>query len=138
MLLITLLIKTMNSDNFPINNIRLPTSATLKKYGLSADDYVSIWERQKGECPICERKFDEKVRAVIDHLHVPRYKKMSPDRRKKFVRGLVCIYDNRRMLPKGMTLQKAKNIVLYLQLFRDADILSELALKAEQSSQTTR
>lgn len=107
----------MKLSNLSTNKIRLPTKATLRKYGLSQDDFVHLWERQQGQCPICHRLFDEKVRAVIDHLHAPRWKKMPPDKRKRYVRGLLCLYDNRRMLPKGMTLQRARNIVLYLEKF---------------------
>lgn len=102
----------------------MPTKATLRKYGLTEDDYAHLLEKQMNRCPICEREFSDKVRPVIDHVHVPKYKKKSPDERKKFVRGLLCIYDNRRMLPKGMTLQRARNIVAYLEKF-ERSIYSE-------------
>lgn len=109
-----------------------PSKTTLKKYGLSAEDWLQIYNSQSGKCPICCREFDEKVRPCIDHLHVPRYKKLKPIDRKKYVRGLLCIYDNRRILPKGMTLQRAENIVLYLRGFEKR----LTSLEVDKSSQS--
>lgn len=93
----------------------LPTKATLKKYGLTSYDWAVIYNSQNGCCPICGREFSEKVQPVIDHFHVPRYKTRKD--KKKWVRGLLCRYDNQRMLPKGMNLIRARNIVVYLEGF---------------------
>lgn len=95
-----------------------PAPSTLKRYGLTLEDWMTLYERQEHRCPICGRLFDETVKPCIDHLHVPRWKKLKPEERKKYVRGLLCIYDNQRILPKGMTLQKAMNLVVYLQEFQ--------------------
>lgn len=100
--------------------VKLPTPATLRKYGLTESDYVSLWDEQGGCCPLCGRAFSDEVRPVIDHLHVRLWKRMPSDKRKKFVRGLLCIYDNRRMLPKGMTLEKAERVVAYLKRFKES------------------
>jgi len=95
----------------------LPSMTTLRKYGLGAMEYAEIWNRQGGRCPICKREFDNKVRPVIDHKHIPNYKRKSPEIRRRYVRGLVCAYCNFRVLPKSITLDKARNIVHYLTLF---------------------
>lgn len=97
--------------------MNLPSQATLKRYGLTILEWSQLYERQEHRCPICQRIFDEKVRPCIDHQHVPHWKKMKPEQRKKFVRGLLCLWCNQRMLPKGMTRQRAMNLVAYLEKF---------------------
>lgn len=94
--------------------IKAPSKVTLKKYGLSEQEWLSIFDAQGRKCLICEQT-DKKW--VIDHAHVKGFKKMSLEDRKKYVRGILCTYCNFRMLPKGMNLQKAKNIVSYLETF---------------------
>jgi len=44
---------------------------------------------------------------------------MKPEERRKWVRGIVCAYDNQRVLVKGINLEKAKNIVKYLEDFEE-------------------
>lgn len=94
--------------------MKLPRPATLKKYGLSNEDWIELVQLQNGVCPICERPL---VKPVVDHLHARNWKRMPAEKRKKFIRGVPCNYCNRRRLARGMTLQIARNIVAYLERF---------------------
>jgi len=84
---------------------------------MNLKDWENLYESQGGKCVICDRNFDEKIRPCIDHLHVKGYKKLSFEKRKKWVRGLLCLYCNRRLVPKGMTANRAYNIYKYLKEF---------------------
>lgn len=103
-------------------NRAIPLPKTLAKYGLTEKDFLAILESQNGICPICHKipnpsKRDGKIRFVIDHYHAKGYAKLPPEKRKAYVRGLVCWYDNRYFLSKGITAEKAKNITTYLEEF---------------------
>lgn len=94
-----------------------PSLPTLKKYGLTLMEWQSLYQHLKGKCPICERPFDDKVRPCVDHLHVKRYKKLRPEQKRKYVRGILCVYCNRRLVAKGMTTRRAYNVYEYLRKF---------------------
>jgi PHP family Zn ribbon phosphoesterase len=94
--------------------IYTPSKATLKKYGLTLADWQEIYSLQTGICPICKRPL---LKPVVDHLHIRNWKKMKPEKRKQYVRGIPCNYCNRRRLSRGMTLEIARNIVEYLERF---------------------
>lgn len=103
-------------------NRAIPLPKTLAKYGLTEKDFLAILESQNGLCPICGRvpnpsKRDGKIRFVIDHHHAKGFSKMSPENRKKQVRGLTCWTCNRYFLYRGITKEKAKNIIVYLEDF---------------------
>ncbi len=97
--------------------IREASEATLKKYGLTRDEWRAIWVEQGMKCPICEKtpKTQTPVEFNIDHQHVRGWKKMSPEEKKKYVRGIVCGWCNRSYLAKGMTIKKAKLMSAYLE-----------------------
>jgi len=104
--------------------IAYPSPGTLNKYGLTLDDFKRILEKQGGVCPICNKvpnpsKRDGKIRWVIDHYHVKGWKKMPPEKRKLYVRGICCWYCNRWYTAKGITIEKAQNIVMYLNRFAE-------------------
>lgn len=91
-----------------------PRPTTLKKYGLSLEDFIELANLQGNVCPICKRVLEK---PVIDHFHARGWKKMRPERRKLYVRGICCNYCNRRRIAKGMSLDIAQNIVDYLQRY---------------------
>ena len=99
------------------SNVHLPSKATLKKYGLSAAEWTSILRRQGYKCPICN-KVPSSGRFVTDHEHVRGYKKMKPEEKKQYIRGLCCQHCNRWYLAKGISIEKAQNIVKYLQNYQ--------------------
>jgi hypothetical protein len=101
------------------SQLRAPTNATLKEVWHDLGNVVhSYLDLQDGKCPICQREFTNELRPCIDHEHVRGYKKMKQENKRRFVRGLVCNYDNRRRIPtnsKGITATEiAFNVYQYL------------------------
>jgi len=94
-------------------NIKMPTKPTLAKYGLSEHEFRLIWLRQGSVCPICS-KVPSTGRTNIDHFHIKGWKKLPPEQRKLYVRGVLCWFCNKQYLSRGITLEKARNIVKYL------------------------
>ena len=90
-----------------------PTDETLEKYGLSRLDFKMLLESQNGVCPVCE-KVPTTGRWYIDHEHVKGWKKLPAEKRKLYVRGVLCYFCNRFYLAKAMTAVKANNIIKYL------------------------
>jgi hypothetical protein len=97
----------------------VPSLATLKKYGLSLIEWEArrIW--QKDACAIC-KKLPKTGRLCIDHEHVKGWKKMPPEQRVKYVRGLLCWVCNHYYCGRGITVGKAKNLVSYLEGYENA------------------
>lgn len=106
--------------------IKAPSRQTLKKYGLDLTDWLILVEDSNLVCPICKRRFGEiygnskrPLMPVIDHVHIRNFKRMKPEKRRMFVRGLPCNYCNRRRLGRGMDLKIARNIVTYLERYEN-------------------
>ena len=91
-----------------------PSRATLKKYGLSAAQWLAILESQGGVCAIC-RKVPASGHWVTDHQHVPGFKKLAL--RSPYVRGIVCSFCNSHVVGRFVTLAKARNVVAYLEAY---------------------
>ena len=96
--------------------IKVPSKATLRKYGLTLEDWQRRLNDQGGVCFICEKEPPSGI-LCVDHFHVKGWKKMAPEKRKQYVRGLLCSYCNLRLLRKGWTLAKLKRAVLYVEKF---------------------
>lgn len=96
--------------------LKVPTAATLKKYGLDVESWRRIADAQNNVCFVCQ-KVPPSGRLHIDHNHVRGWKAMPPHERRKFVRGLLCSHDNRRHLQRGMTVEKAQRIIKYLERY---------------------
>jgi hypothetical protein len=92
------------------------TPATLKRYGMTMSDFYAMLHRQRGLCPICYR-VPSTGRWCIDHKHVNGWRKMKPEKRRLYVRGIVCWFCNRWYLAKGITCAKALAIAAYLEDF---------------------
>jgi len=101
---------------------QVPSIVTLRKYGMTEQDYTDRLYAQNFQCPICERspirKTDGYMHLVVDHFHARGYKKMSPDDRRWYVRGLVCITCNRYLVNKNVTIAKAEKAIEYLRDFQ--------------------
>lgn len=96
--------------------ILTPTKTTLKKYGLSEQEWKAYLDFQGGVCAVCKKE-PTKGRLCIDHEHVKLWKKMPPDQRKQFVRGLLCWVCNSHYLFRGITIERSQNVTLYLQQY---------------------
>lgn len=67
-------------------------AADLKsKYGLNLDKFAELLAAQGGRCDIC-RTMEPGGRGgwKVDHKHVEGYKDLSPEEKRKLVRGLLC------------------------------------------------
>lgn len=100
-----------------------PTQATLRKYGGTPELWWEVLVRQGGVCPICGKvptpnATTGKVRFVIDHEHVRGWKKMPPELRWQYVRGITCWFCNGTYLGRAMNILKAQNVVTYLQAYK--------------------
>lgn len=58
-------------------------------------------------------------RLVIDHFHQKGWKKLPPEQRRLWIRGLICWYENHAYLGRGITVQKSRAITAYLERFED-------------------
>ena len=105
-------------EQSPDTSILTPSDATLKKYGLSVVEWRAIAEHQGNVCSIC-RILPVKRRLCIDHEHVRGWKKMPPAQRKLFVRGLLCWFCNHFYVGRAITIEKARNVVAYLEKYRE-------------------
>lgn len=93
-----------------MNGLKVPSKATLKKYGLSAEAWIAIARRQDFQCFICQ-KTPSSGRLNVDHEHVKGWKKMTPEKRRLYVRALLCFVCNHRVMTRGMSLDKALRVV---------------------------
>lgn len=108
--------------------MKAPSQSTLDKYGLSESDWVAIYERQGASCAVCKTPqlsrevFDKKTKKVktktsvfcIDHEHVKDYKKLPPEQRARYVRGLLCFWCNKCYVGRGITIEKSQNVTAFL------------------------
>lgn len=118
--------------------IRFPTPVTLKKYGLTLIDWLEILNRQNGVCAVCKRE-PTTGRLCVDHEHVRGFKNMSPENKRKHVRGLLCFVCNRYYVGRAITTEKSANVLLYLQDYemrKDAKPIndSDMCVAAHRSS----
>lgn len=114
-----------------------PSTDTLRRYGLTAADWLAICRRQGYVCPVCLKPFGDR-KLVTDHDHVAgfrarkrrRAKKakggvrkvitvrvMTPDERRRHVRGVLHAYCN-GLVRRWLTLERAESIVAYLKAHR--------------------
>jgi len=93
-----------------------PTKTTLQKYGLSLDEWQAMADAQGHRCYIC-RQEPSKGRLCVDHFHAKGWKKMPPEQRKLYVRALLCWTCNHYYMGRGITVEKAKNVVACLEAF---------------------
>lgn len=115
--------------------IRIPTPVTLKKYGMTSDDFVSLWNAQDGKCAICGNT-PSTGRLCIDHQHGIRgWKKLPNEKRKATVRGLLCWTCNRLIVGRGVTIERLEKALEYMKRFTSQaeDTQSPVFPKAAQS-----
>jgi hypothetical protein len=103
-------------DELP-NGVKAPTKATLSKYGLNLELWTEIMTRQGWCCAIC-KTVPSSGRLHIEHHHVKGWKKMPPEQRRLFIRGVACWNCNTQLLGRGLTIEKAKAVVLYMEEYK--------------------
>lgn len=92
----------------------MPTRATLLRYGLSAEEWQAMWDKYQGACHVC-LKVPSTGRLNVDHFHIPKWSKLPPEERKRWVRGLCCYTCNFKLLQKGVTIEKLERAAQYLR-----------------------
>lgn len=96
--------------------IVVPQVHTLKKYGLTVEDYLHILESQGNVCAVCGKPSGT-GKYYVDHFHAQGYKKMKAEKKKLYVRGVLCYMCNRFYVAKGITVDKARGVLNYLERF---------------------
>ncbi len=99
-------------------NAKVPSDKTLAKYGLSFAKWDRIATAQNDVCAVC-KKLPNSGRLVIDHEHAPKWSKMPPEKRRLYVRGLLCYFCNRYFLARGATVQKMLDAAEYLKQYQE-------------------
>lgn len=106
------------TNNLLYQPLPKPSRATLNKYGLSYTEWLDIYWKQQGKCAVCEKEFKVGQRINVDHVHVRGWKQMTPDKRKGYIRGLLCYTCNKFAAMRGVTPDKARNLWLYLRNYQ--------------------
>lgn len=97
-------------------NPRTPSRQTLRRYGITVEEWQGILDQQGGACGVCG-KVPESGTLHIDHEHVKNWKKMEPSDRKRFVRGLCCFTCNAKWVGRGATPTKLRAAAEYLEAY---------------------
>lgn len=98
--------------------LKVPTRATLKRYGLSLEEWERIANSQGRVCAICGGLPKSGSGILhIDHFHLKGWKKLKPNERKKEVRGLCCYRCNSQFLRRGLTAELSMKVSDYLNKF---------------------
>lgn len=100
-----------------------PAAQTLRTYGLTQDEWIALLQAQGWVCPICEQgndrpKTGKQALWNTDHEHVRGWAKMPPEQRKRYVRGILCFYCNRRVVGDRKDPEEAQRVADYLRAFR--------------------
>lgn len=98
--------------------LKTPTQSTLKRYGLSEEEWRKMADEQQEACFVCKQK-PTKGRLCIDHEHVKGWKKMPPEKRKLYVRGLLCFRCNTTFVGRGITIDRAHSVAVYLERYEE-------------------
>lgn len=96
--------------------VRVPTPATLRRYGITAEEWLEMLADQDWVCPICQKA---KVIWNVDHEHVPLWKKRPPSERCIFVRGILCAGCNYQVVHSHITAETAQRVADYLKKYEE-------------------
>ena len=96
----------------------LPSQSTLDKYGLTLDEWLGFIPEADGLriCVVCEKP-PRTGRFVVDHKHVPQWRMMPPEERKRYVRGVICTTCNHYILTRYGSPLKHRNAATYIEAF---------------------
>lgn len=99
-----------------------PSNKTLAKYGITRIEWLKLMEAQGWKCAVCL-----KTRATwnTDHEHVPGWAKRPPEERALYVRGILCWWCNRHIVPSNSGSEEAHRVYRYIAEYesrRDAAI----------------
>lgn len=100
-----------------------PSRQTLRKYGLTAEEWIAMWKATDGACHFCGKR-PKSGKLYVDHDHIRRWRYKKPEERKRHVRGLVDAWCNRWRIARN-DYASATQLTIYLEnhrrrLWRDA------------------
>ena len=93
---------------------RIPIQKTLNRYGITRRDWLYLLHIQGWKCGCCR-----KPRQLwnIDHEHVPRWSRLPPEERRKYVRGILCWRCNKTVVGSRLSAADGKAIYQYLKAY---------------------
>jgi hypothetical protein len=94
-----------------------PAPKTLEKYGLTLAGWLDLYARAGGLCEVCRGKTK---RLCVDHEHVKGWKKMAPEQRLGYVRGLLCWRCNVGIVGRSVTVSTLASALAYLSRYQAA------------------
>lgn len=94
--------------------IKIPAKSTLRIYGLNERAWLILFREQEWKCPICQKT---NAHWNIDHQHISGWKKMPPETRVLFVRGILCWSCNKNDAPSNLSAEKAYRLADYIQKY---------------------
>jgi len=80
--------------------MKIPSKRTLAKYGMNELHYAVLEGKQGGLCGVCDERLD-KGRTYIDHEHRKGWSKMTPEQKRRQVRGILHFHCNRYLVAKN-------------------------------------
>jgi len=66
-----------------------------RTYGITILDFYALTQVYDGRCWRCKRPPKPRKTLCVDHQHVKNYKKLPPEQKKKYVRGLLDWFCNK-------------------------------------------
>ena len=96
--------------------VKIPTPATIAKYGWSLLEWLRQLAVQDWRCPICGNA-PPSGKYVTDHEHVRGWARMPDAQRALYIRGLTCWTCNRYLLARGISVETAERVALYLRRY---------------------
>lgn len=94
--------------------IRIPVAKTLRIYGITENEWIKLLKSQDWKCAVCRR---EKATWNTDHEHIPGWKKLTPNQRRIYVRGILCWYCNRHVVDSNLSVESARRLTEYLEKY---------------------
>ena len=93
--------------------VTTPAPQTLKRYGMTADEWLALLEAQGWVCPICERDAAD-LKLVTDHEHARGWAGMADKDKKTYTRGILCSHCNHRKVHSTLSGREALRVALYI------------------------
>lgn len=84
----------------------------MKTYGITLEEWDAIWKEQGEKCAICKRKPKVKPDGSTETFHLDHEHRDGPSGP---VRGIVCPYDNTRIIGRLKSHERAQALADYLR-----------------------
>ena len=98
--------------------ITQPAPSTLKKYGMTAEEWLELLAEQGWICPICERDAAD-LKLVTDHEHARGWAKKPDKEKREYTRGVLCAHCNYRKVHSSISAAEAQRIADYIRRYEE-------------------